>query len=135
MICFLPVRFRIDPILDPRKSVIERPSGKLVDVISTSDLKHVLSTEDRWENMWKSVGEFKTEVRKSDANITAAPVCVTTTDTFADVLRLMREHHIHRVFVVTTMVEMIPLDVVTMTDCIRFICDKTRSKAQWNAWW
>jgi hypothetical protein len=51
----------------------------------------------------------------------------------------MREKCTHRVFVVNSKAEMLPLDVVTMTDVIRFVCDKTRSKAQCNSdaeyWW
>jgi hypothetical protein len=40
---------------------------------------------------------------------------VTTSSTLADVLRLMREQHTHRVFVVTSKTEMLPLDVGVIT--------------------
>lgn len=116
-------------------AVVEQPSGKLVDCISTSDLKHLLPTSERWTKLWSTVVDFKADVRKTNANVPATPVVVTTSSTLADVLRLMREQHTHRVFVVTSKTEMLPLDVVTMTDVIRFVCDKTRSKAQWSAWW
>jgi CBS domain-containing protein len=54
---------------------------------------------------------------------------VTKTSTLEDVIRMMATTQVHRVFVVNNLSDMIPVDIITQTDILRFMLSSIRS------WW
>jgi CBS domain-containing protein len=96
-------------------------SGKLVDVISTTDFKGIVPGNEKFRNLWLTCKEFKNQVRKDYAGSPQFPKVVDATDTLEDVLRKYDIWDIHRVFVVDSPTSLRVTDVISMTDVLDYL--------------
>jgi len=93
--------------------------GKLVDVIALRDLKLCSWEIDHFENLWDTVGVYKSNLKKLLPTHTPPKLSVVVeSDTLFTVVEKMATEHIHRVFVVDTMKSMKPIRVITQTDVL-----------------
>jgi CBS domain-containing protein len=101
--------------------------GKLVDVISTHDLRGIAPGSKNFDNLYLTVKDFKSDVneRYNTKKQTGLYTCVAD-DTLETVVKKMTNHKIHRLVVVNNTRAMTPVDMVSQTDIMRFLVEKVK---------
>jgi CBS domain-containing protein len=101
--------------------------GKLVDVISTHDLRGITPGSAHFDNLWKTVKQFKQDVnQRFNADKQQGLYCCLSTDTLETILGEMVKHKVHRLVVVDSKQSMVPIDMISQTDVLRFIVQKSK---------
>jgi CBS-domain-containing membrane protein len=95
-------------------------AGKLVDVISSRDIRGITPGTANFQVLWDNVIAYKNNIRQRYPP-TTGPKCVTVrnTDTLATIIERMVTRKVHRVFVVD--VDMNPSDIISQGDVLRYI--------------
>jgi CBS-domain-containing membrane protein len=97
-------------------------SGVLVDTLSMRDLRGIGTNAERFRQLWSTVTDFKAQTRINYPLQTPwRPIVCTRESTIRDVLRLMCDGDIHRVFVVGDIANPIPLRVVSQRDLLKVL--------------
>lgn len=95
--------------------------NKLVDVISSRDLRGIRPESLTFRFLWNTIDYYKNQIRQSNAEVPKSPICVTAESSLERVLREMVSNKVHQVFLVDNERSMRPIDVISMTDVLRFI--------------
>lgn len=91
-------------------------AGRLVDVISSRDLRRILLGDSAFLTLFESVARFKATLRLALGTRHAQPVTISSGATLKEIVRTLHEAQVHRVFVVDDGGR--PLRVVSQTDVI-----------------
>lgn len=103
-------------------AVVDDATGKLVDCLSSRDLRGIGPGMMKFRFLFDSVGAFKRSVRLRFPDLEKKWGGFVTRDaSLEDVINKMYHKKIHRVFVVDSPLNMVPVDVITQTDVIKFI--------------
>ena len=99
--------------------------NELTDVISITDLKGIDPDSLTFRWLWNTIPYFKDQIRDNDVSTPTSPVAISKDDapSFTDVLNLMAEKEVHRVFLVNSSTDLQVLDVISCTDMIAYILD------------
>jgi CBS domain-containing protein len=104
-------------------------NGKLVDVISTHDLRAIMPGAANFSNLYSSVKDFKQDVNKRFNNSKQQGVySCTGSDTLESIIKKMVDHQVHRLVVVNNQKDKIPVDMISQTDVLRYITLKSKPK-------
>lgn len=98
--------------------------GRLTDTISVRDLKGIGTEAEMFTRLWDSVAEFKKWVKTRTPHcetLPRQPVVVLPTTTLDQVIRLMETEAVHRLFVVRTLEDRRPINVISQADVLKFI--------------
>ena len=95
-------------------------NNRLIDMISTRDLRGMGPGGERFSFLWRSVRDFKAMVRRNFALAPRVPM-VTRDSTFGEVISMMNDRKVHRVFVVDSLTDPKPIDLISQTDILRFL--------------
>jgi CBS domain-containing protein len=96
--------------------------GHLVDSLSVRDLRGIGTSAERFKLLWSKVSEFKAQVRIQFPDQTPwRPIICTRDSTVRDVLVLMADGDIHRVYVVANVDTPIPLRVIGQRDILKVL--------------
>jgi len=97
-------------------------SGVLVDTLSVRDLRGIGTNAERFRWLWNSVRDFKAQARVMYPNQTPwHPIVCTRDSTVKEVLSLMADGDIHRVFVVNTIGHNVPVRVISQRDILKVL--------------
>jgi CBS domain-containing protein len=104
-------------------------SGKLVDVISTHDLRGITPGAVNFDNLYSTVKQFKRDVnQRFNAGKQQGLYSCTSSDTLESVIMKMTAHHVHRLVVVNNKHDMAPIDMISQTDVLRFVVQHSKPK-------
>jgi CBS domain-containing protein len=117
-------------------AVVDDRTHRLIDVISIRDLKGIAAAHF-FTRLTGDVVTFKAKSRIATSGVSDGsgmigkqpPIfvqCVTMQDDLADVITLMEEKQIHRVFVVNSLEGMLPVGVITAHQVLRVILPTAR---------
>jgi CBS domain-containing protein len=102
-------------------------SGKLVDVISTHDLRGITPGAVNFSNLYKTVKQFKQDVnQRFNAGKQQGLYSCTGSDTLENIIKKMNDHHVHRLVVVNNKHDMAPIDMISQTDVLRYVVQKSK---------
>jgi CBS-domain-containing membrane protein len=95
---------------------------RLVDVLSTRDLRGINPDSLTFRFLWNTIDFFKDQVRDRSPSVPARPVTVSANSTLEQILRAYQSNKIHRVFVLSES-DRQPIDVISQTDILRYVVD------------
>jgi CBS domain-containing protein len=100
--------------------------GRLVDVVSTRDLRGISPESLTFRFLWNKIDFFKAQVRERYPTTPVRPISIHPTTTLDVILRAFVENGIHRLYIVSEMGNRRPLDVITMTDVLTFVLENIK---------
>jgi CBS domain-containing protein len=102
-------------------AVVDGPHNELVGSMSLSDIATLLDSDLFFSTARGTVGAFLGVKNAAPHNVERPKViCVTPSDTYGEVLRLMVSYKVHRVWVVDAEHKS-PIAVVSVWDVMRFV--------------
>jgi CBS domain-containing protein len=102
-------------------------NSRLVDVLSSRDLRGINPDSLTFRFLWNTIDFFKDQVREQCPSVPTRPITVTPSTNLEQVLRAYRTNHIHRVFVLSE-TDRRPIDVISMTDILRYVVDTIKEE-------
>lgn len=89
--------------------------GKLIGNLSASDLKGIRFLDDGFNLLKSKVWDVLNEFSKKSTN----PVTVKVSNKFSDIIRMINDKNIHRIWVVDEAGA--PITIITLTDVLKFL--------------
>jgi len=89
--------------------------GKLVGVLSASDIRHVGYAENMFERFNNTVKEFASLVHSLRPEIPAV-VVITPSATLIEIADMFLKYKVHRIFIVNSKEDMKPIGVISLHD-------------------